>query len=200
VIEDPKTLAGLLQAPRMVTRREALDRPRPIPATAGVYGWYFDQAPPGVPVQGCHQLESWTLLYVGISPKAPPSAGGVASRQTLRSRITYHFRGNAEGSTLRLTLGSLLSDELGIQLRRVGSGRRLTFSLDESVLSDWMARHARVCWVADPTPWLLETRLIENLVLPLNLDQNKHSGFHTELSAARARQRTTARELPIVTR
>jgi hypothetical protein len=101
---------------------------------------------------------------------------------------------------LRLTLGSLLSDELGIQLRRVGGGRRLTFSLDESILSGWMASHARVCWVANSTPWLLETRLIENLVLPLNLDQNKHSGFHAELSAARARQRTTARELPVVTR
>jgi hypothetical protein len=48
------------------------------------------------------------LLYVGISPK-PPSAVGTPSRQTLRSRLRYHFRGNAEGSTLRLSLGCLFS-------------------------------------------------------------------------------------------
>ena len=40
------------------------------------------------------------------------------------NRIRYHFRGNAEGSTLRLTLGCLLIKPLGIELRRVGSGKR----------------------------------------------------------------------------
>ncbi|MFC5265450.1 GIY-YIG nuclease family protein [Kribbella qitaiheensis] len=87
--------------------------------------------------------------------------------------------------------------QLGIQLRRVGSGQRMTFGHDEAILSDWMARHARVCWVATPTPWLLESQLIRDLLLPLNLDQNKHSGFHAELTVARANQRALARELPI---
>ncbi|WP_420481527.1 GIY-YIG nuclease family protein [Actinopolymorpha pittospori] len=36
------------------------------------------------------------------------------SSQNLRTRVCYHFRGNAEGSTLRLTLGCLL----GLELRR----------------------------------------------------------------------------------
>ncbi|MET8121086.1 GIY-YIG nuclease family protein [Micromonospora sp. NPDC005189] len=67
------------------------------------------------------------LLYVDISPKAPPGNGRPPSRQTIRGRIRYHYRGNAAGSTLRLTLGSLLAGELGIGLRRVGSGNRLTF-------------------------------------------------------------------------
>ena len=46
----------------------------------------------------------------------------------MRERIRYHYQGNAEGSTLRLTLGCLLSEELDIELRRVGSGKRMTFA------------------------------------------------------------------------
>ncbi|WP_386143941.1 GIY-YIG nuclease family protein [Streptomyces yanii] len=42
------------------------------------------------------------------------------STQNLRTRVRYHYRGNAAGSTLRLTLGCLL----GLELRRVGSGKR----------------------------------------------------------------------------
>ncbi|MET9440781.1 GIY-YIG nuclease family protein [Streptomyces sp. NPDC006610] len=45
------------------------------------------------------------------------------STQNLRKRVRYHYRGNAAGSTLRLTLGCLL----GLELRRVGSGKRMTF-------------------------------------------------------------------------
>ncbi|WP_374939609.1 GIY-YIG nuclease family protein [Streptomyces sp. UH6] len=45
------------------------------------------------------------------------------STQNLRKRVRYHCRGNAAGSTLRLTLGCLP----GLELRRVGSGKRMTF-------------------------------------------------------------------------
>jgi hypothetical protein len=34
------------------------------------------------------------------------------------------MQGTAEGSTLRLTLGYLLAEELGLHLRRVVSGKR----------------------------------------------------------------------------
>ncbi|WP_425491695.1 GIY-YIG nuclease family protein [Nocardioides mesophilus] len=190
----------LLHPAETMARHEVLSRPSPVPATAGVYAWYFDEAPPGVPLDDCHATESGRLLYVGISPKAPSRDGLRQSRQNLRTRIRYHYRGNAAGSTLRLTLGSLLADQLGISLRRVGSGQRLTFSDGEFLLSEWMAVHARVCWAASPTPWLLETHLIEQLSLPLNLDQNKHSGFHEQLSKARTHQRARARALPVLPR
>jgi hypothetical protein len=101
---------------------------------------------------------------------------------------------------LRLTLGSLLSAELDISLRRVGSGRRMTFSSGEANLSPWMAAHARVCWLVTPQPWLLERVLIEHLVLPLNLDQNRRGVFHAEPTAARAHQRDLAGNLPIIAR
>jgi len=48
-----------------------------------------------------------------------------------------------------LTLGCLLSEELDIELRRVGSGKRMTFAEGEGVLSQWMADNAFVCWHKD---------------------------------------------------
>ena len=75
------------------------------------------------------------------------------SRQSLRQRLWAHYAGNAEGSTLRKTLDCLLADELGIQLRRVGSGRRRTFADGEQVLSEWMAENAFVSWVVRERPW-----------------------------------------------
>jgi hypothetical protein len=188
----------LLRPVRLYTAADVLVRECPVPRSAGVYAWYFDSALPGVPVAGCHQHDDHVLLYVGISPKAPPLNGRAGSRQTIRTRVRYHYRGNAEGSTLRLTLGCLLSEGLGVGLRRVGSGRRMTFGREgEARLSDWMARHARVVWMATPAPWELERQLIHSLVLPLNLDQNRHSPFHQQLTALRAAQRARARSHPV---
>lgn len=194
------TASALLAPTRLFTREEVLSRPSPVPATGGVYAWYFDAIPSGVPSKGCHTANGHTLIYVGISPSRPPTNGRPASRQTLRTRVRYHFRGNAYGSTLRLTLGALLADELGIALRRLGSGTRLTFSSGEDLLSDWMSNHARVCWIEDATPWLLEHTLISQLVLPLDLDQNRHSPFHQGLSALRGAQRAGAKVLPVLPR
>ncbi|KAB1919122.1 hypothetical protein F8280_26505 [Micromonospora noduli] len=189
---------ALLRPSRLYRAEDVQGRNCPIPAAPGVYAWYFASPPPLVPVPGCHQRDGATLLYVGISPKAPPSNGRPPSRQTIRSRIRYHYRGNAAGSTLRLTLGSLLADELEIGLRRVGSGNRLTFGRDgEKRLTDWMAEHAQVVWSATDQPWKLEEELIRSCVLPLNLDQNLHSSFHSQLSALRAAQRAHARALPV---
>lgn len=186
-----------LLVPALHARSEVLARPSVVPAAPGVYAWYFDEIPSGVPTAGCHSFGGHTLLYVGISPKEPSRTGRV-SKQSLRTRVQYHYRGNAEGSTLRLTLGALLSEELGINLRRVGSGTRMTFSDGEAVLSEWMEQHARVALLETPSPWLVESRLISELTLPLNLDQNAHSPFRADLSRIRSAARARARELPIV--
>lgn len=140
-----------------------------------------------------------TLLYVGISPKAPPLNGKPPSRQTMRSRVRYHYTGNAEGSTLRLTLGVLLAEELGIELRRVGSGTRHTFSTGEQRLSEWMSEHAFVTITEHPEPWVLEERLIAEWSLPLNLDQNSHP-FRPTLSAMRSAARQRAKALAVLPR
>lgn len=163
----------------------------------GVYGWYFTDLPPGVPDGNYHQMHGAYLLYVGISPKAPPLNGKPPSRQSIRSRVAYHYRGNAEGSTLRLTLGCLLSDELGIQLRRVGSGTRFTFADGERLIDQWMARSAYVTWQEDQQPWIAESALIAELNLPLNLSQNTNGAFRDQLSQRRREARSLAKVLPI---
>jgi hypothetical protein len=175
-----------------------LEPPSPVPRVAGVYAWYFAEVPPRVLTEGCHQALNHTLLYVGIAPKETRRAATKPSERTLRCRLGDHFRGNAEGSTLRLTLGCLLSDLLGIQLRRVGSGRRFTFSnLGEQTLDAWMTRNARVAWVAVQTPWEVENALLATLRLPLNLQGNTHP-FVPVLRQIRKAARARARMLPIL--
>jgi hypothetical protein len=86
-----------------------------------------------------------------------------------------------------LTLGCLLADALGVELRRVGSGKRMTFSAGEARLSQWMHQNARVAWHGCEQPWKLEERLIAAVDLPLNFDQNRRHGFQPELSLFEAR-------------
>ena len=190
----------LMTPDHLWSRSEVLNRPCPVPREGGLYAWYFRRMPPGVPATGCHRVRDATLLYVGISPKRPPMDGSPPSRQRLLTRIPYHFRGNAEGSTLRRSLGCLLAESLGIELRRVGSGRRHTFADGEIRLSEWMGENALVCWLPAQEPWLLESQLIAELSLPLNLSGNQDHPFHQELSAARKHQRLRADELPVWSR
>lgn len=181
------------------SRTEVLARSCPVPSVPGFYGWWFRNFPKQLDLSGCVQRCDATLLYAGISPKQPPTNGRSPSGQNLRKRIVNHYRGNAEGSTLRLTLGVLLRDELGIQLRRVGSGTRRTFGrAGEAALSSWMSDNAMVSWVVHPEPWIAERNLFKSLNLPLNLRDNQHNGFHAELTLLRAEAARIARELPVL--
>ena len=65
-------------------------------AGTGVYAWWFREIPPGLDTGKCLTHDDLTLLYVGISPKRPPKEGQ-SSRQTLRTRIRYHYRGKRGG-------------------------------------------------------------------------------------------------------
>ena len=144
-------------------------------------------------------MDGRALLYVGISPKAP-SRNGPASRSTLRKRIRTHYRGNAEGSTLRRTLGCLLTSTLNIKLRRVGSGTRYTFTnRGEQVLDQWMDQHAFVTWIEAKAPWEIEKKLLSSgLSLPLNVDGNPSQDAVAIVCAARLKARRVADELDIV--
>jgi hypothetical protein len=133
---------GLLTPDRVWSRSEVLSAPSPVPKSPGVYAWYFRNFPPEIPTADCLRFNDLTLLYIGISTSAPPRNGKAPSKQNLFRRVRYHYRGNAAGSTLRLSLGCLLSVSLNIELRRVGSGNRLTFADGERRLSDWMEANA----------------------------------------------------------
>ena len=191
-------ISRFLNPPRVFSRDEVLSRPSPVPAAGGVYGWWFRGLPALIDTTGCRKHDSLVLLYVGISPRRPPTIGQAASRQHIRQRLRMHYAGNAEGSTLRKTLGCLLTEQLGIQLRRVGSGRRKTFADGEQMLSAWMSENAFVSWVIRERPWELEHELITTIDLPLNLDGNIAHRFHPELTQARARCVAQANALPVM--
>jgi hypothetical protein len=102
----------------------------------------------------------------------------LAARQLCGVESRQHYGSNAAGSTLRLTLGCLLADTLGLRLRRVGSKRRLTFGPEEEKrLSEWMAAKALVSWAEHRRPWDVEGRLIAELHPPLNVEANAAHSF-----------------------
>jgi hypothetical protein len=184
----------LLYSSRLYAWSELKNDPALPPRSSGVYGWFFEGVPPGVPTSSCVVREGSALLYVGISPKNDKTKG------TLRDRLWSHFEGIAEFSTLRTTLGCLLEGELGTVLRRVGSGKTQTFVEKENALSEWMADNARIAWVETPKPWLLEDHLLKALSLPLNIQGNANHPFCGRLKELRGKAVRRAEELDIVPR
>jgi hypothetical protein len=177
------------------SRAQVLCRPSPVPAKHGLYAWYFSDVPPLVPTKGCMTVDGKTLLYIGI---APDKASKPNSRQSLLRRIKYHYQGNAEGSTLRRTLGVLLEKESGFALRRVGSGKRITLThAGEQYLDEWMERNAFVAWLVCDEPWAHEHVLLGKFSCPLNIKDNDHHPFAPVLKRMRTEALRRARELPI---
>ena len=178
-----------------IDRETALSSNSPLPRTSGLYVWLFREAPPVVLTDACIEWNAAKLLYIGISPN---KLSKPKSTQSLRSRIQYHLRGNAEGSTLRRTLGILLAEESGYPLRRVGSGKRMTLTQDgERWLNRWLEANALVAWLEDEEPWLLEEKLLGEMSCPLNLDKNRNHPFHPRLKTMRSEALLRARTMPI---
>lgn len=183
-------LRALTQTAPLHSRAEVLRNPSCVPTLPGFYGWYFREIPQGVPVAGCVVRDGWTLLYVGIAPRT------ASSRRSLRTRLKQHLRGNASASTLRLSLGCLSANRLGLELRRTASGNRLTFGPGEQVLSAWLEQHARVVVTPTPTPWYVEAQIVRAIPLPLNLEHNAEHAFAPVLAALRSQARHGAAALP----
>lgn len=182
---DPGVASFLESQPR--TRDEVFAEPSPVPNSPGAFGWWFRTLPADIDVSECERRDGLTLLYLGSSPGPPPASGARPVVQDLHKRIRFHFGGNggdAHGSTLRRTLGLLLAKELGLQLRRVGSGKRQTFASGEAVLTQWMAENALVSWAVRPEPWLFEDELVATFEAPLNLN-DKTRPLYPELTKMR---------------
>jgi hypothetical protein len=95
-------------------------------------------------------------------------------------------------------LGALLRDISDFPLRRVGSGNRMTLTHHgEQWLDQWLEDNARVSWIEDPEPWVLEANLLSRVSLPLNLQGNEHHPFHPELTRMRAHAKFEARNSPV---
>ena len=180
-LDSEVDLLELLAPGKLWSRAEILANPCSIPKKPGIYAWHFLEVPPNVPIGDCHRLNEFTLLYVGIAPRKTNQP----TKQNLAKRIRYHLSGNAYGSTLRLSLGCLLSQRLNIKLHKTGSSNRLTFGKGENALSDWMAENAFVIWLVRDEPWTVEEQLIKMLNLPLNLRGNEGHPFHPILTEIR---------------
>jgi GIY-YIG catalytic domain len=101
----------------------------------------------------------------GVKLGNPNGARALRGKQVGNKEAVASIKalGNAEGSTLRRTPGCLLSAQLSIQLRRVGSGVRYTFTNPgEQLLDQWMGGHAFVTWVEIDAPWQLEEHLLSS--------------------------------------
>ena len=191
-------LEQLIHPQQVYSRKEVLSKDCPVPKESGLYSWFFKNIPSKVPISNCINYKNLKLLYIGIAPRKPTEEGK-KSKQTLRNRIRKHYRGNAYGSTLRLTLGCLLSEKIDIELRRVGSGKRMTFTKSgEEKLSKWMEENAFVIWEIHPEPWKLEPIALTTLSLPLNIRGNEHHPFYSDLSIIRKEAKIRARKLKIV--
>lgn len=162
-------LAPLLAPGKLIPASVIQDRTL-IPDVAGIYGWWFDTPPPGVPLEGTLAVGKHHLLYVGIAPRMP-SASGSLSKSTLRKRITRNHLGNRIGSsTLRRSLAALLRD--GLLLHAEERNRKPIMSSEhEGKLSQWMREHAAVSFMSCQGAWHLEDQLVSSswLALPLNI-------------------------------
>ena len=92
----------------------------------------------------------------------------------------------------------LLENKSGFTLRRVGSGKRLTFThIGEQWLDNWMEQNAYVCWEEHQKPWQVEESIFQSVSLPLNIRDNTHNLFSQDLSKLRTLAKQRARCLPI---
>jgi hypothetical protein len=67
---------------------------------------------------------------------------------------------------------------LGLEFRRVGSGKRRTFThAGEQWLDDWMSENAFVAWHEHPQPWQIEFEVLKKLVCLLNIEGNRHHPY-----------------------
>ena len=156
------------------------------PSSSGVYGWYFDEPPPYVPKDGCTVVKTglwpfrkkWWLLYIGQA-------------KNLKDRIvTYHIKGRhyPEGtmSSLRLSLGCLLTKELNIFLWKIPTDKegkyRYTFGKKEKKLNNWLRKHARVAWFITKNIDAVEKKTIAEYTLPLNYIGSTHHPLAKPLS------------------
>ena len=93
--------ALLSQPARLTAPAELRADPERVPRGPGVYGWWFDQAPPMVPLAGTLEQDGWRWLYVGKAPPWP------ACGPDLRDQLQAQVRGPVGAALLRLTLAVL---------------------------------------------------------------------------------------------
>lgn len=142
----------------------------------GIYAWWGKVPWP----DGFPEVRREAPIYIGI-----------AATETLADRFSNHHLTRTRGSALRRSLAALLAHELDLHSHLVlGSAeRRSKFGLTahgEHLLTEWMERELRVTWVETPSPGATETRLIRELLPPLNDRDATGSPYRAPMRALRA--------------
>lgn len=114
---------------------------------------------------------------------------GLASKSLRKRDFRQHFKGNAGGSTLRKSLGSLMGYKKIMRDKDEESTKTKFNSIDEAKLSKWMRENLIMFVCATPDYDKLEKVLIQNFNPPLNLKSNKNeinSDYRKLLSSLRS--------------
>jgi hypothetical protein len=181
--EVRRAMHALDEAPVLVA---AIDWPADLPDLnqPGLYSWWVDQ--PSAEMLSCGLGSPITpgRIYAGQTG-ATKWPSGKAGAMTLARRIgNNHLSGRIAGSTFRLTLASILAEQL--QLRSVGPGQLDRSS--EQRLSHWMRDHLQVA--VHPFPDRdaladLEQHVLAQLDPPLNLESRPPTPARARLTDLR---------------
>lgn len=147
-----------------------------LPELPGVYAWWVDGT-------GARDLNRSLMLplrpglifigQVGGSAWQPLADPGLTLRDSLGRQ---QLQGRARASTFRMTLATVLSDELGMR------------TLDDAKLTAWMLRHLSVAvWPMEEPTGLreLERQVVLRLSPPLNVDHVPPTELRLRLSQLR---------------
>ena len=179
--DDIHTIRKWLSKPPICYEASSLEeKKQSIPKTKGVYAWYFAHGELNVPSNSYFRVDDFELLYIGITGN-------------LRRRIySKHINGNADGSTLRFSLGILLRRKGSpLEPKRKGIKKRIEWS-NEDYLTEWICDNALVAWIEHKHPKLVEEQAVKNFgcLLPLNIEHNKENLFAQDLKRERNQMRS----------
>jgi hypothetical protein len=141
--------------------------------TRGVYGIFFDRKALLLERSGYLEfdktlpieVDDHDLLYVG------------ASIDPLRRRVLAHLTGNSKASSLRMTLGAILTEELLLDPIAGANRGYYDFGFGEARLSQWIVSTTRIGFYPSDDPYDLERDILRCVPLPLNIDQRKRHRF-----------------------
>lgn len=137
--------------------------------------------------RGVYLVSSNDLLLnqdLDIAPTQESTPLYVGRARNLSQRLRYHLRGPTAASTLRVSLGLLLTTRLGLKVEVADIGGRIWFQ-NESVLSEWMAENVSVSYCEMREPEALEIDLIQRLQPPLNIAYRHKQPSAVRLASAR---------------
>lgn len=154
-----------------------------VPPSSGIYAWWSDvEISPGFSGISHPGNPALQLAYVGIG-------------KSLYQRVISWHLGRSRNSSLRRTLGVLLTPAMGFTSRMGPKGKVLLGSpADEDRLTSWMHIHMSVTWWAVPSPDEdFERVVLKTMRPPLNVRNAPKSPARDAVNAAMAAARIAAR-------